>query len=113
MHREQMERECSGEYIPTYFRNKKNPLPDLCGAGVRRVPRLLSTTMSTRSKNSGSVMARIKQPGSEEAKRLVQQKSYYLFVTSYEPNICLVMKKSMIFPMTPDKAYAKPSIING
>ena len=60
-----------------------------------------------------SVMARIKQPGSEEAKRFVQQKSYHLFATSYEPNICLVMKKSMIFPITPDKAYAKPSIIIG
>ena len=69
-----MERECSGEYIPTYFRNKKNPLTDLCGARVRRVSRLLSTTMSTRSKNSGPAVARLNNLGARKQRDLFSKK---------------------------------------
>ena len=74
MHREQMERECSGEYIPTYFRNKKNPLTDLCGARVRRVSRLLSTTMSTRSKNFGLSWLVLNNLGARKQRDLFSKK---------------------------------------
>lgn len=69
--------------------------------------------MSNRSKISGSIMARLNNLGARKRRDLFSKKGHNLFAASYEPNICLVMKKSIIFPMTPDKAYAKPSIISG